>query len=70
MGYVGRCSVLPLNAMVDAAPWVHGFVNRQQYRASYLCFTYTHQNLCMLQLVWVILPFHLFGSLSIEWFNF
>ena len=22
--YVGTCSVLPLNAMVDAAPWVHG----------------------------------------------
>ena len=45
IGYVGTWSVLPHNAMVDAAPWVHGFVKSQQYRASYLRFAYTHQHL-------------------------
>ena len=46
IGYVGTGSVLPLNAMVEAAPWVHGFVNSQQHRAVYLPLRlHTHLNL-------------------------
>ena len=43
IGYVGTCSVLPLNAMVDAAPWVHGLCVWASYLPS-------HCNMCSFNL--------------------
>ena len=41
-------NIRPSPTMVEAAPWVHGFVNSQKYRAVYLPLRlHTHLNLCL-----------------------